>query len=128
MRNVVLILLSILSGAWSSDQTTFQQLVGSWTCCNGENAERYCVNVTYRGDKTFKGFTTYKGEIAFRYEGIWNVSNNRLVYTTESSTSDKFPVGVEGHATVIESAANYFILDTDSGPKHRYDRARQPEG
>ena len=97
------------------------EMVGHWSYAERGRA----VDIVYKPDGTFLGNISLQGKVVWEFAGMWSLVGDMLNYQYTRSSLRQIPPGKSDSDRVLEVTSNSFLLQTNSGSKHRYLRLKE---
>lgn len=121
MRSTLLCLILFLVPAvtFASDPNA-DKLIGHWRFTN--EMDGVSCDITFQSGGTYLGSCARKGNIIWKYEGIWSLQGQILNYEDTASSLPDIPPGTKDQDKLIEITKGYFIIEASGGAKRKYIR------
>ncbi len=117
----LLLLLAIFppcQGALSAEE---QKLVGQWQY---ETKEGEVARQVFRADGTYVAELRKEGALIRRFEGVWRLDGDMIVYTYTADSLAQIPAGTKERDKLIRSGEDYYTIEAGDHLQRTYLRVK----
>lgn len=117
----LLLLLAILPpshGALSSEE---QKLVGKW---RHEGKDGQVAAQVFRANGTYVAELRQGDALKRKFEGLWRLDGDRIVYTYTADSLAQIPVGTEERDYLVRIAEDYYTIEAGDHLQRTYFRVK----
>ena len=118
----LILLLAVLAPCRAELSSEEQKLVGEWRY-EDEKQETVAVHI-FRADSTYTAELRHRGELQRKFEGLWRIEGDMLVYTYTSDSLDQIPAGESEKDHLVRVTEDSYTIESGDHLHRTYFRVK----